>query len=183
MSQLDLDEAKDDFSADPNDYIYNKLMAEQTKLDTMLVSMTKDPNLAKIFDIFATLLEDPNFESLANGVRELKTFVNEIIDALKAMESFAKEEDINEIHYILNQFSELLKCTKKGVTNVTEQAIIQQDCIEELLSNISKIHDSSQFDKSSFNDSIQILSDWICNSSMKEVIDQWKHFWQYCQVW
>ena len=87
------------------------------------------------------------------------------------------------LHAIFRQFQELLTTTKKTIKNVTEQAKIQHESLEDLIENIDAFaSNNSQFDKSEFNDSINTLSQWISDKAVSKLIENWDVFCKECQV-
>ena len=71
-----------------------------------------------------------------------------------------------------------------------EQAKIQEKSLEDLIENIecyekdlkNNNKNNSQFDQQDFNDSIHILSQWISDKAVSNLIEKWDLFRKQCQV-
>ena len=171
------------------------LKEEQSRLDGILAEALADPSLPKIMELFYSALNKQSWESLSMLLNVLFKTIAKTFDIIPSLQQFAGKEEIARLHAIFCQFTELLTATKKTVKNVTEQAKIQRESLEDLIENIQDFERSlnnnnnnnnningSQFDKEEFNDSLNTLSQWISDKAVSVLIEKWEVFCKQCQV-
>ena len=157
------------------------LKDERSRLDGILTESLSDPSLHKIMELF----------SRSKFVLHLSKTLTDMFDIIPSLHQFAGKEEINQLHALFHQFTELLIVTKKTIKNVSEQAKIQQESLEDLIENIKSFeqdlnnnsnNNNGQFDKSEFKDSINTLSQWISDKAVSVLIKDWDVFCKQCQV-
>ena len=161
-------------------------MKNTSQLDSMLKTMTDAPNLGTMIEIFRAL-DSTNWEmeGFIGSTISTHDIFKEILASVDTLNGLIEQSSMDNVHFILNIFIELLDATKAFATQSSALAKILHDDLRILLTNIDDSANNTNnkpFDKTQFTEAMCTLSQWLENDILDRTIHQWNDFGKGCQV-